>query len=352
MHFAPVIKISSRCDRICHSLGVYWPSKIITGGDKMSQFTSTEDFPTNQAAFDARFNTEEACQAYLFKMRWPDGFICTRCGNKRHWKSSRGLYICYRCEHQHSVTAGTIMAGTRKPLVAWFKAMWWFTTRKSGVNAINLQDLLGLGSYHTAWRWLQKLRSCTIRQNREKLSGKVEADEFYLGGEHGGGKRGRGAEHKCAVAIAVERREHKLGRIRLQLIDDCSSGQLVPFVCGNVSKGSAVTTDGWKSYNELGTEGYIHRKIVKAKAAEKESILSGAHLVISLIKRLMIGTFQGRFEKKYLQRYLDEYVFRFNRRTTASVGKRFFRIVHQAVTTQALPKKQIMLGVPSLGLAN
>lgn len=154
----------------------------------MDQFTITEDFPLNEAAFDVRFSTEEACHAYLFKLRWPDGLICTRCGDNRHWKSSRRLYICYRCELQHSVTAGTIMTGTRKPLVAWFKAMWWFTTRKSGVNAINLQDLLGLGSYNTAWRWLQKLRSCTIRQDRDKLLGKIEADEFYLGGEHAGGK--------------------------------------------------------------------------------------------------------------------------------------------------------------------
>src|SRR3990172_1082154 len=146
MHFAQVIKFFCRCDRICHSLGVYWLPKTSDGRRlKMDQFTMTEDFPTNQAAFDARFNKEEACRAYLFMLRWPDGFICTRCGDKRHWKSRRGLYICYRCEHQHSVTAGTIMDGTRKPLVAWFKAMWWFTTRKSGVNAINLQDLLGLG---------------------------------------------------------------------------------------------------------------------------------------------------------------------------------------------------------------
>lgn len=318
----------------------------------MDPFTITEDFPTNQVAFDARFSTEEACRAYLFELRWPDGFICTQCGEKRHWKSNRGLYICYRCEHQHSITAGTILAGTRKPLVAWFKAMWWFTTRKSGVNAINLQDLLGLGSYNTAWRWLQKLRSCTIRQNREQLSGLVEADEFYLGGEHGGGKRGRGAEHKCAVAIAVERKGRKLGRVRMQLIDDCSSDQLIPFVTSNVSQGSIISTDGWKSYNELGSEGYVHRQVVRSKTPEKESVLSGAHLVISLIKRLIIGTFQGRFERKYLQRYLDEYVFRFNRRATACVGKRFYRIVQQAVTTKALPIKQIMLGVPSLGLAN
>ncbi|BBO73083.1 IS1595 family transposase [Desulfosarcina widdelii] len=317
----------------------------------MDQFTITEDFPKNQAAFDTRFSTEEACQTYLYELRWPDGFKCIRCGETRHWKSNRGLYICFRCEHQHSITAGTIMAGTRKPLVLWFKAMWWFTTRKSGVNAINLQDLLGLGSYHTAWRWLQKLRSCTIRQNREKLSGKVEVDEFYLGGEYGGGKRGRGAEHKCAVAIAVERKGRKLGRIRLQLIDDCSSGQLIPFMINNVSQGSVVTTDGWKGYNDLDSEGYDHLQVVRSKTLERESVLSGAHLVISLIKRLMIGTFQGRFERKYLQRYLDEYVFRFNRRATASVGKRFYRIVQQAVATKALPKKQIILGVPSLGLA-
>ena len=106
------------------------------------------------------------------------------------------------------------MHGTRWPLSTWFKAMWWFTTRKSGVNAVNLMDLLGFGSYSTAWSWLHKLRSCTIRHDREKLSGEIEADEFYIGG-HSSGKRGRGAEHKCAVAAAVERKGKKLGRLRL-----------------------------------------------------------------------------------------------------------------------------------------
>ena len=317
----------------------------------MEQFTITEDFPINQVQFDERFKTEEACHAYLFRLRWPDGFKCTICDNTSYWKSSRGLYICTECEHQHSITAGTIMEGTRKPLVDWFKAMWWFTTRKSGVNAINLQDLLGFGSYHTAWRWLQKLRSCTIRQNREKLSGAVEADEFYIGGQRSG-KRGRGAEHKYAVAIAVERKGRKLGRLRLQLIDDCSSGQLVPFVVDNVSPGSVVMTDGWKGYNEIGSCGYTHRQIVSSKAANKESVLAGSHLVISLIKRLVLGTFQGRFEKRYLQRYLDEYVFRFNRRTTTVVGKRFYRIAQQVVLSGPLPLKDILAGPPKLGLAN
>ena len=180
----------------------------------MNSFLITEDFPQNEAKFDQRFSDEQACIDYLYKCKWPEEFVCPKCGCKRFWKTAKGLYMCYRCESQHSLTAGTIMPGTRCPLTAWFKAMWWFTTRKSGVNAINLMDLLGFGSYNTAWNWLHKLRSCTIRHNREKLSGKIEADEFYIGGQ-ASGKRGRGAEHKCAVAVAVERKGKQLGRLRL-----------------------------------------------------------------------------------------------------------------------------------------
>ena len=98
-----------------------------------------------------------------------------------------------------------IFHGTRKPLIVWFKALWWFSTCKSGVNAVALKELLGFGSYQTAWCCLQKLRTCTIFPSRTPLSGKVEADEFYLGGERSG-KRGRGAQHKCKIAVAIERR--------------------------------------------------------------------------------------------------------------------------------------------------
>jgi len=317
----------------------------------MSEFVITDDFPENEAKFDKRFSSEAECEKYLFKCRWPEGFACPKCGCKKHWKTARGLYMCYRCESQHSITAGTIMHGTRKPLSAWFKAMWWFTTRKSGVNAVNLQDLLGLGSYNTAWNWLQKLRCCTIRQGREKLSGNIEADEFYIGGQRSG-KRGRGAEHKCAVAVAVERKGKKLGRLRLQVIEDCSGNELDPFIQANVKKGSYVSTDGWKGYSSIQGQGYDHNQILRCKVENRESILPGVHLIASLVKRLILGTFQGRFEKKYLQRYLDEYVFRFNRRNTKSVGKRFFRIVQQVVTNAPIPHYKIYTGVVSPYLAN
>jgi hypothetical protein len=110
--------------------------------------------------------------------------------------------------------------------------------------------LLALGSYNTAWRWLQKLRSCTIHNGRKKLCGRVEIDEVFLGCRSSG-KRGSGAVHKCAVVAAVERKGRKMGRLRLLVIERCSAGELTPFVEANVEAGSTVTTDGWKGYHTL-----------------------------------------------------------------------------------------------------
>jgi transposase-like protein len=301
-----------------------------------------EDFPKNELEFDRRFSHEQACLEYLFQQRWPEGFVCPDCRNTEYWKSARDLYLCQHCQKQHSVTSGTIFHGTKKPLTVWFKALWWFSTRKSGVNAVALQDSLGLGSYRTAWCWLQKLRTCTIFSDRKPLSGKIEADEFYLGGTHSG-KRGRGADNKCKVAVAVERQGRKLGRVRLQVIKDCSSEQLLPFVKSNVDLGSLVSTDGWKGYNGLEKEGFVHHKVLSVHAEDKESVLPGVHLVISLVKRVILGTFQGRFDSAYLQRYLDEYVFRFNRRTSKSAGKRFWRIMQQAAQASPLTNTQLKL---------
>jgi len=302
----------------------------------------TEDFPKNEVEFDRRFCNEQACLEYLSQLRWPEGFVCIQCGHTGYWRSARGLYLCCHCEHQQSVTAGTIFHGTKKPLIVWFKALWWFSTRKSSVNAVSLQELLGLGSYQTAWRWLQKLRTCTIFSGREKLSGNIEADEFHLGGERSG-KRGRGAGHKCKVAVAVERKGRKLGRLRMQVIDHCGADELIPFATNNIAPGSSITTDGWQGYCGLEEAGYVHKKILQTKADDKESVLPGVHLITSLVKRLILGTFQGRFEERYLQRLLDEFVFRFNRRTTKSVGKRFWRIMQQAVASPPVMCRDLAL---------
>ncbi len=233
------------------------------------------------------------------------------------------------------------MDSSKKPITYWFKAMWWFTTRKSGFNAVNLQELLGFGSYNTAWAWLQKLRRCTIRKDREKLSGDVEVDEFFIGGQRSG-KRGRGSTGKTIVVAAVERKGEKLGRIRLKVIPNCSSDSLLAFINDNIAAGSTVFTDGWKGYYGLDEEIYTHNQVFQKTASDKDSVLPGVHLIVSLVKRMIRGTHQGRFDPHYLQNYLDEYVFRFNRRTSRSIGKKFMRIVQQVITSSKITFSQLV----------
>jgi len=317
----------------------------------MKQFLITEDFPANEMEFDKRFADEQDCYDYLFRNRWPNGFVCSRCRHAEYWLSSRKLFICTNCQFHHSLTAGTIFHGTRKKLKLWFKALWWFTTRKTGISAMTLKALLGLGSYDTAWTWLHKLRSCTIRDGREKLSGEVEVDEIFIGGRQSG-KRGRGSENKLAVVVAAEKNGKGIGRIRLQVVENCSGDELMPFIQANVASGSTVMTDGWRGYNDLEKEGYRHQQVFQAKTENKESVLPGVHLVASLIKRLFLGTYHGRMDRNHLQRYLDEYAFRFNRKNTKFVGKRFYRIVQQSVNTIPFTRRNIILGNISSLVAN
>ncbi len=141
-----------------------------------------EEYPRNLSEFEAWFPTEQACRDYLFCLRWPEGFRCPRCDGDQYWPVCSILLECRRCGHQTSVTAGTIFQDTRKPLVDWFRAMYWVTTQKNGASALGLQTVLGLGSYKTAWTWLHKLRRAMVRPGRDRLSGRVEVDETYLGG--------------------------------------------------------------------------------------------------------------------------------------------------------------------------
>src|SRR5712691_5401619 len=188
-----------------------------------------EEYPRNLSEFEAWFATEQACRDYLFRLRWPEGFRCPRCDGDQYWPVRSILLECRKCGHQTSVTAGTIFQDTRKPLVDWFRAMYWVTTQKNGASAVGLQKVLGLGSYKTAWTWLHKLRRAMVRPGRDRLSGRVEVDETYLGGVHPG-RPGRQTETKALVAVAVQIEQRRLGRIRLRRIPDASGQTLMAFV--------------------------------------------------------------------------------------------------------------------------
>lgn len=289
-------------------------------------------YPKTEVEFDAMFKDEESCHEYLFKMRWPNGYECPRCFNKKYWKNNRNDYQCSSCNYQMSITAGTILQGTTKPLRLWFKAMWWFTVNKTGISAKELHRLLGI-SYPTAWSWLHKLRLATIRPNREKLSGNVEVDETYIGGKEEQ-HQGRGSQTKVKVVIGVEIEEKSLGRTRMQVIDDCTKKSLGEFVQENVHNESEYVTDGWRGYNsEYNIPTHKVKKISESNL-DASTLFPGVHRVSSLLKRMILGIYQGSFHKKYAQGYLDEFTFRFNRRKSRDIGLKFMRIVEQVVSTE------------------
>jgi len=221
--------------------------------------------------------------------------------------------------------------------------MWHVTSQKYGANALGLQRVLGLGSYRTAWTWLHKLRCAMVRPGRDHLLGTVEGDETYIGGEKPG-KRGRGAAGKVLVVVMVEVTEGKIGRIRLSRVPDASAPSLEGAVKGSVEPGSTVHTDGWEGYGQLSKMGYVH-KVVRKEAHVGRNLLPRVNLVVSLLKRWLLGTYQGRVEHSYLDYYLDEFTFRFNRRTSHSRGKLFYRLVQQAVAVDPVPAKHIHGGI-------
>lgn len=288
-----------------------------------------DEFPKTIIEFREAFATEEACRAYVAKLRWPNGFVCPCCQETKMWKMERAIFWCRNCRYQASLTAGTLFHDTHKPLRLWFEAMWYVVNQKSGVSALGLQRVLGLGSYHTAWNWLHKLRRAMIRPGRDRLSGRVEVDEVFIGGVRPG-KRGRGAAGKTLVVIAVEECEKGIGRIRLHQVGDASGESLEPAIWDMVEPGSTVRTDGWRGYNGLSELGYKHT-VVRKSPDLGDNLLPLANRIASLLKRWLLGTHQGAVEHSHLEYYLDEYTFRFNRRTSKSRGLLFYRLINQAI---------------------
>ena len=301
-----------------------------------------EEYPRNLREFDSQFATERACRDYLFRVRWPEGFRCPRCAGGQYWPVRSVLLECAECGHQTSVTAGTIFQDTRKPLADWFRAMYWVTTQKNGASALGLQRVLGLGSYKTAWTWLHKLRRAMVRPGRDRLTGRVEVDETYVGGVEEG-TRGRQSERKALIVIAAQEDEPGIGRIRMRRILDASAESLRPFVKEAIEPGSTVHTDGWLGYLPVEAAGYDHEvTFLKGNKNTPSELMPRVHLVAALLKRWLMGTHQGAVTQEHLDYYLDEFTFRFNRRRSGNRGKLFYRLAQQAVAIDPVPYKSMV----------
>ena len=299
------------------------------------------NYPKNQIEFNNMFKTEQNCVDYLESIRWPQGFECPVCGSIRYWKKSNKRFECIDCHKETTVTNGTIFHKSTKPLHIWFHAIWWIVAQKNGVSAKGLMKILGFGSYKTSWIWLHKFRRLMIMSGRTKLKGVVEVDEVFIGGKKSG-KRGRGAEGKSIIAVAVEVKGEKTGRVRLAKIQDASSKSLIGFIENNIEKSSIVITDEWPSYNKLSSMEYTHKTEKATIDDDKEEILPNVNKIASLLKRWLLGTHQSYLNKNKLGYYLDEYVFRYNRRLSTSRGLLFLRLIEQAVKTKPVTYNEII----------
>ena len=299
-------------------------------------------FPRSLIEFQRQFPDEAACAAYLQASRWPSGFVCPCCGGVKAWAldTKAWTHECAMCGKQTSVTAGTVMHGSKLPLTVWFWAAYLMATHSNGISALQLRDQLGLGSYKSAWLLAAKLRRAMVAPGRSLLEGLVEIDETEIPcrskTDPPSGGQGRSHQGKILVAGAVEVSDQGPGRIRLAAIKDFSAGSLHPFIQANIKTGATAKTDGWTAYP--GAPGVAHEPHVIGKMAA-HIVLPWVHRVFSNLKTWALGVYHG-LRRPHVQAYLDEFVFRFNRRRTRQAA--FRTLIGIAVTITPATYKMLI----------
>ena len=151
------------------------------------------EFPKTATEFEARFATEKDCRAYWIEARWGGKPACAHCNSTRVWTIREGTtFECADCGHQTSLTSGTLLEKTRKPLKMWFRAIFEISTRRTGISGKDLQRIMGFGSYKTAWSWLHKLRAAMVRSDSMPLDrrGARRRQGRTAQGARSGGRRG------------------------------------------------------------------------------------------------------------------------------------------------------------------
>ena len=272
----------------------------------------------SEAEFRERFGTEEACRKVLLEMRWREGLTCPACGGRSFCAlRTRKVFQCNRCKRQVRLTAGTVFQDTKLQLTAWFAAIYHLTQGKGGISSIELGRRLGV-KRQTAWLMKHKLmRAMAAREAaKPKLSGRVEIDDAYLGGERPGGKRGRGAAGKTPVIAAVETTaERKPRRLRLTVVKGFRKKEVEKLAKRDLAAGGTVVSDGLSCWPAVEKAGCTHFPMATGagKRAASWAPFRWVNTTLGNIKTAIAGTYH-HVSPKHAQHYLTSFAYRFNRR--------------------------------------
>lgn len=291
--------------------------------------TMWKDFPRNAIEFEERFSNEKACRDYWIKARWNGQVHCARCQCKAVWPLKSGFYECSECGYQTSLTAGTLLQGTRKPLKVWFRAFWEISVNSPGLSAVDLQRILGLGSYKTAWTWLHKIRRALVSCEQSQLRECVELDEATVSVD--------GVQ--TLVIVGAE----PGGRIRMIHTPNNDQEHLKHFADQYIDQKTNIVSDGMASYNAYSLGERTHSASVQTSDEKKQDDhQQHCHWAIANLKRWMLGTHHGSMSGKHLQSYLDEFVFRYNRRKTKGVGRRVARVLENVMSAPPMTLRELI----------
>jgi len=298
----------------------------------------------SETEFEQRYGTEAACREALFRWRWPEGFACPICGERRHSAiKSRQLFQCSGCRRQTSLTAGTIFAATKVPLRIWFRAIYHVTQTKQGISSLELARRLGV-TQTTAWTIKHKLGQVMLERDAESLLiGRIELDDAYLGGERSGGKRGRGSPGKTPVLAAVETTpDGKPVRLKLRRVTSLCSRAVEGFAKRSLDPACEVVSDGLSCFPAVTEAGCQHTVITTGSGprAARTPAFKWVNTALGNMKAALTGTYRS-IAPKHVPRYLAEFEYRFNRRY--DLAAMLPRLATAAVQTPPMPYRLLKL---------
>lgn len=296
----------------------------------------------NLISFTKQFPNEESCRQHLKEQREKQGIVCSKCGYIHHyWKKNRNEWQCKKCGHRTTLTSGTVMHGTKLPIMYWYIAMHLLTSTKKSFSALEMQRQLGHNRYQPIWELMHKLRNVMGQRDAEyQLCGSIELDEGFFSTQRDETekdkplKAGRGSQKKAKVLVMAESTpvegskmniKKQVGHIKMIVIPNLKASTIDVEVVDNIKKESSLITDASSSYVHFKNLVNEHTsQVIEPKEVGK--VLPWVHIVISNAKRLLLDIYHD-VKSEFLQSYLNEFCYKFNRRNINCFERLMFACV-------------------------